>query len=93
MALRALSDGLSQEMNLYAHSGVPPVLIHTIFPGTIHTPGYEAENLIKPDVTKKLEEGDTAQSADEVAAKSIRALEKGDELIATQFVEIGRAHV
>lgn len=86
-ALRALSDNLSQEMNLYAaaHPTEPPVRLHTIFPGTILTESYEAENRIKPDLTKMLEEGDPGQTPEAIASKSIKALEHGEELITTDF--------
>ncbi|RYP52418.1 hypothetical protein DL768_002449 [Monosporascus sp. mg162] len=71
-ALRSLSDSLSQEMNLYAaanpHS--PAVKIHTIFPATIFTESYEAENLVKTDLTKMLEESDDGQTAEIVARET-----------------------
>jgi 3-dehydrosphinganine reductase len=88
-ALRSLSDTLSQEMNLYASSSSPnkpEVRIHTIFPATIYTESYEAENRVKSDVTKKLEEGDAGQTPDEVAKRSIAGLERGDELVTTTFL-------
>ncbi len=86
-ALRSLSDTLSQEMNLYAaaHPTEPPVRLHTIFPGTILSEGYEKENQIKTDVTKMLEEGEDGQTPEVIAAKSIRGLEAGEELITTDF--------
>ena len=88
-ALRSLSDSLSMEMQLYASADFPPVRIHTIFPGTIFTESYIEENKIKPAITKKLEEDDGGQTPDQVAEKSIQALEKGEELIATAW--LGRA--
>ncbi|MCJ1421156.1 hypothetical protein MMC32_007518 [Xylographa parallela] len=88
-ALRSLSDSLSMEMHLYASAGSSPVKIHTIFPGTIFTESYIEENKIKPAITKKLEEDDGGQTPDQVAEKSIQALEKGEELIATAW--LGRA--
>ncbi|KAI0119747.1 NAD(P)-binding protein [Daldinia grandis] len=87
-ALRALSDNLSQEMNLYAaaHPNDPPVRLHTIFPATIYTESYEAENRIKSDLTKMLEEGDEGQTPEVVAAKSIKGLESGQELVTTDIL-------
>ncbi|XXH01367.1 hypothetical protein Hte_007727 [Hypoxylon texense] len=87
-ALRALSDTLSQEMNLYAaaHPRAPRVRLHTVFPATIFTESYEAENRIKTDVTKMLEEGDDGQTPEVVAARSIRGLERGQELITTEVL-------
>ncbi len=84
-ALRSLSDTLSQEMNLYSSSHTP-VRLHTIFPATIFTESYEAENRIKPEITKKLEEGDEGQTADKVARRSIAGLERGEELVTTAFL-------
>ncbi|KAK7717798.1 hypothetical protein SLS63_010653 [Diaporthe eres] len=87
-ALRNLSDSLSQELELYAAANphAPPVKVHTIFPATIFTEAYEAENKIKTDVTKMLEEGDEGQTPQEIARKSIVGLEGGQELIATDFL-------
>ena len=80
-ALRALSDTLSQELQLY--SGGDSVKVHTIFPATIFSAMYEQENLTKPAITKKLEESDGGQTPDEVAIASVRGLEKGGELVTT----------
>ncbi|KUI59706.1 3-ketodihydrosphingosine reductase tsc10 [Cytospora mali] len=91
-ALRSLSDSLSQEMQLYAaaNPNSPPVRVHTVFPATIYTESYEAENRIKSDLTKMLEEADGGQTAEVVARKSIEGLESGHELITcdlmTRFV-------
>ena len=81
IALRALSDTLSQELLLYAP--LTPIRTHTVFPGTIYTEGYEKENLIKPAITKKLEETDGGQTPEQVAAASVKGLERGEELITT----------
>ena len=90
-ALRTLSDVLAQEVRLYngarshwSRKGpAAEVRIHTIFPGTILSPGLEQENLTKPGITLKIEEGDQAQTEDEVAAASLKGLEKGEYLITT----------
>lgn len=91
-ALRSLHDCLRSELNLYNGannaSKVPRVEIHTIFPGTILTAGYEAENTTKHPVTTMLEEPDvgSAQTEDQVAAAAIAELEKGRSLITTQML-------
>lgn len=87
-ALRTLSDQLSQEMNLYAAANphIRPVKVHTIFPATIFTDSYEAENKIKSDLTKMLEEADGGQTPEQVAQGSIRGLENGHELITTDLM-------
>ncbi|KAI0415145.1 NAD(P)-binding protein [Xylaria grammica] len=88
-ALRALSDNLSQEMNLYnsANPTAPAIRIHTVFPSGIHGPSFDAENRMKCDLTKVLESSDAGgQTAEVVAEKSIRGLERGEELITTEFL-------
>ncbi|KAF7534747.1 hypothetical protein G7054_g5972 [Neopestalotiopsis clavispora] len=87
-ALRSLCETLSQEMNLYAaaHPSEAPIRAHTIFPATILTESYEAENLIKPDVTKMLEEDDKGQTPEIVALESIKGLERGLELVTTDIM-------
>ena len=37
-------------------------------------------------MTKKLEEGDAGQTADEVAKRSIAGLERGEEMVVTTFM-------
>ena len=78
-AIRALSDLLSQELLLY--QSICDMRVHTVFPGTIFSPGLETENLTKPAITKKLEESDGGQTPEEVAASSMEGLERGEELI------------
>ncbi|KAI9779323.1 MAG: 3-dehydrosphinganine reductase [Geoglossum umbratile] len=82
-ALRSLSDSLIQELNLYHPTVSPTIRVSTVFPATIFTPGYTQENLTKPHITKQLEEEDGGQTPDQVAAISVRALEKGEYLITT----------
>ena len=84
-ALRSLADTLSMEVALYAGTHAP-VAVHTLFPATILTAGYEAENRVKSDLTKMLEEDDGGQTADRAAEESIKGLEKGDEMIATTWL-------
>lgn len=81
-AIRSLSDTLTQEVKLYT----PSVKIHTVFPGSIATPGYENENLTKPAITKLLEKDDPVQTPDVVAQKSIAGLERGEYLIVVNFL-------
>lgn len=86
-AVRSLADELSQEMHLYAsaHPDRPAVKVHTVFPATILTESYEAENKIKSDLTKLLEGSNAGQTPQEVARGSIRGLESGHELITTDW--------
>lgn len=93
-AMRSLADNLRSEVNLYngyrrANPSLGPsndVKIHCVFPATITSPGYDHENTVKHPVTKILEEGDPKQNEDEVAAASVKGLEKGGYLISTQML-------
>lgn len=81
-ALKSLCDTLAQEVLLYTDT----VKLHCVCPGSIDTPGFAHENINKPGITKKLEEPDPLQSADDVAKGSIRGLEKGEYLIVTNVL-------
>ena len=50
------------------------------------TASLEAENSVKTDVTYLLEDGDDVQAPEEVARRSIRGLERGEELVPTTFL-------
>jgi len=76
-AIKSLSDSLAQEVLLYDES----VKIHTVFPGTISSPGLEKENRTKPEITHILEDSDPVQAPEVVAAKSIAGLERGEYLV------------
>jgi len=81
-AMRSLCDTLSQEILLYSDS----VKIHTVFPGSIDTPGFAKENIGKPAITKQLEEPDPVQTPDAVAKAAIAGLEGGQYLITVNFI-------
>ncbi|KAI4748455.1 NAD(P)-binding protein [Aureobasidium sp. EXF-12298] len=92
-ALKSLADSLRMELNLYngsMKSSLPSPAaatnIHLVCPGTILSPGYEAENLTKHPVTKILESGDPKQTEDEVADASLKGLQRGDYVITTQWL-------
>ncbi|KAL9946519.1 hypothetical protein ACHAQF_001483 [Verticillium nonalfalfae] len=74
VALRGLADALSQELHLYPDN---PVAVHVVFPGTITSPGFDRENLTKPEITRQLEDIDPVQTPDECAEAAIRGLERG----------------
>jgi 3-dehydrosphinganine reductase len=76
-AIKSLSDTLAQEVLLYGEN----VKVHTVFPGTISSPGLQLENQSKPEITHILEESDPVQTPDVVAAKAIEGLERGEYLI------------
>jgi len=79
-AIRSLADGLRQECHLYN------IAVHACFPGTIYSPGFETEQLTKPEITKILEGNDEGQSPDEVAKQCVKRLEKGHALAVSSFM-------
>lgn len=81
-ALRSLSDTLTQEIKLYTSS----VKVHTVFPGSILTTGFDTENKIKPEITKILEQDDPKYTPEAVAEMSVKGLEKGEYLITTGWM-------
>ncbi|KAI0123825.1 hypothetical protein BJ170DRAFT_640625, partial [Xylariales sp. AK1849] len=81
-ALRSLADTLVQELELYPQK----VKIHVVFPGSISSPGFDRENLTKPEITRILEDGDPVLTPDAVAAAAIAGLEKGQYFITVAFL-------
>lgn len=81
-AMRCLADTLSHEVQLYPQN----VKVHLVIPGTILSPGFERENVTKPDVTKLIEETDPRQTPDEVAQRAIAGLERGDFMIVVNWL-------
>jgi 3-dehydrosphinganine reductase len=76
-AMRALADTLVQELELYPQK----IKLHVIYPSSIDSPGFVRENMTKPGVTLKVEEGDPVQPPDEVADLAIKGMEKGEYFI------------
>ncbi|KAF2690957.1 3-ketosphinganine reductase-like protein [Lentithecium fluviatile CBS 122367] len=97
-ALKSLCDGLRHEVNLYNgarrgknnSTGQAPapfdVVIQSIFPATINSPGLEQENRTKHPVTKALEESDSKQTELEAATAAVQALEAGRYSTATNWL-------
>jgi len=97
-ALKSLCDGLAHEANLYngarrsktnTTGQVPApfdVVIQTIFPGTIQSPGLEQENLTKHPATRILEEMDPEQTELEAATAAVQGLEAGRYSTATNWL-------
>jgi 3-dehydrosphinganine reductase len=81
-AIKSLSDTLAQELLLYGDD----VKIHTVFPGSISSPGLERENKTKPEITLIIEEADKNYTPDETAAAAISGLERGDYLVTVSFL-------
>lgn len=60
-----LAECLRSEFQLY------DIDIHAYFPGTILSPGFEEENKTKPELTKKLEGGDSEGQTPEQCARGL----------------------
>ncbi|WEW55814.1 3-dehydrosphinganine reductase [Emydomyces testavorans] len=90
-AMRALSDTLVQEVEVYngartnPRNVAPPadVKVHIVYPMGILSPGFTNEQKIKPELTKLLEEADKPQTPEQVARMAIKGLEKGEYMITT----------
>lgn len=81
-AIRGLADTISQEIMLYPQN----IKVHVVFPGTILSPGFQNENLTKPEITKILEADDPKQTPDDVARSSIRGLESGHYYVTVNWL-------
>jgi 3-dehydrosphinganine reductase len=81
-ALRGLADTLVQELEMYPQK----VKVHVVYPGSISSPGFEHENITKPEITTIIEDGDPVQTPDAVAAAAIRGLEKGQYFVTVAFL-------
>ncbi|KAJ3487700.1 hypothetical protein NLI96_g3368 [Meripilus lineatus] len=79
-ALRGLAETLQSELAMYG------IDVHICFPGTIHSPGYEEENKVKPKVTLKIEETDGGAQPDDAAKGLLKGVEKGHFHITYDFL-------
>ncbi|KAH9899919.1 oxidoreductase [Cubamyces lactineus] len=79
-ALRGLAESLQSEFLLY------DIDVHIAFPGTIYSPGYEAENKVKPKVTLKIEETDSGSTPEYVAESILKGVQKGRFHITVDFI-------
>ncbi|TNY21263.1 hypothetical protein DMC30DRAFT_416192 [Rhodotorula diobovata] len=71
-AIRGLAEALRNELLLYGIS------VHLFLPATIFSPGFENEQRLKPEITKKIEGPDEGLQPDAVARELIKGLERGD---------------
>ena len=94
-ALRSLADTLQSEVQLYNGARLAPssptslnaeIKIHIVLPGTILSAGHAQEQMVKHPISKLLEEGDPAQTEDQVAEATIKGLQRGEYMITTQFL-------
>ncbi|KAJ9091376.1 hypothetical protein QFC21_007231 [Naganishia friedmannii] len=66
-----LADTLRSEFQLYN------INVHLYLPAGILSPNYEVENRTKPDITKKIEEGDTPMTPEECVKCLMTGLQRG----------------
>ncbi|BGP41888.1 3-dehydrosphinganine reductase [Rhodotorula kratochvilovae] len=71
-AIRGLAEALRNELLLYG------IDVHLFLPATIFSPGFENEQRLKPEITKKIEGPDEGLKPDDVARELIKGLERGD---------------
>ncbi|KAI8320424.1 NAD(P)-binding protein [Martensiomyces pterosporus] len=76
-AIRGFAEALRVELQMYGIS------VHCYFPGTIFTPGYEMENLTKPQITKDIEGADEGMTPEQCSAGLFKGLARGEFAIAT----------
>ncbi|ORX45532.1 NAD(P)-binding protein [Hesseltinella vesiculosa] len=85
-AIRGLADTLRNELKQY------DIDVHIFFPGGILSPGFDQENLTKPEVTKEIEGTNEPQTPEECAKSLIHGLRSGNYMIMVDIVsEILRA--
>ncbi|PWN20921.1 NAD(P)-binding protein [Microstroma glucosiphilum] len=79
-AIRGLAETLRSELVLY------DISVHCYFPGTILSPGYEAENLTKPKLTKVLEGGpEEGSTPRQCAVGLLKGISSNHFFITTDF--------
>ncbi|GAA5940447.1 3-dehydrosphinganine reductase [Sporobolomyces koalae] len=71
-AIRGLAESLRNELILYG------IDVHLFLPATIFSPGFENEQRLKPEITKKIEGPDEGLTPDQVAKAMIKGLERNE---------------
>ncbi|KAJ2516159.1 3-dehydrosphinganine reductase [Coemansia sp. RSA 1939] len=71
-AIRGLAEALRIELRPHQ------IAVHCYFPGTIFTPGYDAENLTKPQITKDIEGADDGLPPHVCSRRLLRGIERGE---------------
>ncbi|KAF7732156.1 3-dehydrosphinganine reductase [Apophysomyces ossiformis] len=79
-AVRGLADTLRNELKRYN------IGVHIFFPGGIESPGFDTENMTKPNVTKEIEGANTPQTPDECAKSLLKGVYAGHYMIMTDFI-------
>lgn len=74
LAVRGLADILSQEVLLYP---AYDIRVRIVFPGTMTSPGFDRENLSKPEITHIIEAIDPVQTPEQATDETFKGLENG----------------
>ncbi|KAF8208980.1 oxidoreductase [Mycena galopus ATCC 62051] len=86
-ALRGLADTLQSELMLY-----PGLSVHIYFPASLLTPGFEEEQRDKPQISKEIDNPESAITPDVAARAFLRGVQKNQAHITSDFVgELFRA--
>ncbi|PVZ98766.1 hypothetical protein BB558_005239 [Smittium angustum] len=81
-AIRGLAESLRNELKAYG------INVSVYFPGTILSPGFETENLTKPQITKDIEGADSGLSPEQCAKALIKGLSRGEVAITSDIVSL-----
>jgi len=79
-AIRMLADTLREECLLY------DIDVHCIFPANFTSPGFEVEEITKPEITRALEGTAGIESVEAVSKMIVNRLERGHRHITYNFV-------
>ncbi|KAF8200228.1 oxidoreductase [Pholiota molesta] len=79
-ALRGLADTLHSELMLYG------IDVHIYFPATMYTPGFDEENVTKPEIVRKIESTDEGVTPEQAAQALYKGVVKGNAHITGDFI-------
>lgn len=77
--LAGLAEALRNELQLY------DISVHLFLPATIFSPGFENEQKLKPEITKKIEGPDEGMKPDAVARELIKGACRADGRILVPY--------
>ncbi|OMH83596.1 3-ketodihydrosphingosine reductase TSC10 [Zancudomyces culisetae] len=78
-AIRGLAEALRSELILHG------INVSAYYPGTILSPGYEAENKLKPEISKKIEDAVDGLTPEQCSTALLKGLKRGEVAITSDF--------
>ncbi|KAF7318506.1 3-ketodihydrosphingosine reductase TSC10 [Mycena chlorophos] len=81
-ALHGLADTLQSELMLYD----PPITAHLFVPATMLTPGFDKENVDKPQITRDIDDPASAITPANAACALLAGVQRGDAHITCDIV-------